>query len=77
MGFYNVDPGFVVTETMEAQGMTAEFAARFGAVPPQVPAAAIAWLATAPEASAWQGRSVFAAKLCRELGLLPGWPEAP
>jgi hypothetical protein len=43
-------------------------------VPPSVAAAAIAWLATEPDAALWNGRSVSAPKLAAERALVPGWP---
>lgn len=75
--FHNVEPGMIVTESMRAQGLTEELARRFRGAPPEVPAAVIAWLASDPAAEAWQGRTVHAQRLCRELGLLPGWSPSP
>jgi len=74
VGFFNLEPGFVVTEAMRARGLDREFEGRLKGVPPSVPAAAIAWLAIDPEAAAWNGRTVSAAKLAKEHGLVPGWP---
>lgn len=71
--FYNVEPGFIVTETLREQGRVAEFAARYGGAPPQVPAAVIAWLATEREAQQFHGETVFAQRLCRKLNLVPDW----
>lgn len=70
--FYNVEPGFIVTEIMKERGMAAEFE-RFGGAPPTVPAAVIAWLATAPEAKELHGQTVFAQRQCRKLNLVPEW----
>jgi NAD(P)-dependent dehydrogenase (short-subunit alcohol dehydrogenase family) len=72
--FVNVEPGFVLTETMAERGMTEQFAKRYGGAPTEVPAEVIAWLADDPAADEWQGRTVFAQKLCKKLGLVPGWP---
>ncbi|MCP5058718.1 MAG: SDR family oxidoreductase [bacterium] len=72
--FVNVEPGLVLTETMEARGMTEQFAKQWGGAPPEVPAAVIAWLADDPEAEAWQGQTVHAQELCKTQGLLEGWP---
>jgi len=33
-----------------------------------------AWLVTAPEAAEPNGRTVYAPDVCRDLGLLSGWP---
>jgi NAD(P)-dependent dehydrogenase (short-subunit alcohol dehydrogenase family) len=75
--FYNVEPGFVVTEAMKLSDPSGEFAKRFGGAPPEVPAAVIAWLASDPGAEAWDGKTVFAQKLCLELGLRPDWRPRP
>jgi NAD(P)-dependent dehydrogenase (short-subunit alcohol dehydrogenase family) len=74
---FNVDPGFVVNERMRATAASGQFTdAGFRGVPPEVPGAAIAWLATDPGAEAFAGTLVQAQKLCRDLGLVPGWPPA-
>jgi NAD(P)-dependent dehydrogenase (short-subunit alcohol dehydrogenase family) len=76
--FYNVEPGFVVTEAMKLNDPSGEFAKRFGGAPPEVPAAVVAWLASDPGAEEWDGKTVFAQKLCLELGLHPDWrPRRP
>jgi len=75
---YNVDPGFVVNERMRATSGAGQFAeAGFRGVPPEVPGAAVAWLATDPAAAAMAGTLVSAQKLCRDRGLVPGWPPSP
>jgi NAD(P)-dependent dehydrogenase (short-subunit alcohol dehydrogenase family) len=75
---FNVDPGFVVNERMRATSGAGQFTeAGFRGVPPEVPGAVIAWLATDPGARRYAGTLVLAQKLCRELGLVPGWPPAP
>lgn len=72
---FNVDPGFIVSERMRATGGDRSFtAAGFRGAPPEVPAAAVAWLATDPEAASLAGTMVFAQRLVRDRGLLPGWP---
>lgn len=73
--FFSVDPGLILTESMKAQGLTEELARNFGGAPPEVPAAVIGWLATDPAADEWHGRVVHAQPLCKQLSLLPGWPE--
>ncbi len=70
----NVEPGFVLTETMEERGMTETFARQWGGAPPRVPAEVIAWLADDPAGARYQGQTVHAQRLCKELGLVPGWP---
>ena len=75
---FNVDPGFVVNERMRATAGAGQFTdAGFRGVPPEVPGAVVAWLATDPEAGRYAGTIVHAQKLCRELGLVPGWPPTP
>jgi NAD(P)-dependent dehydrogenase (short-subunit alcohol dehydrogenase family) len=73
--FFDVEPGFVLTELMQQSTLRAGFAEQWGGAPPQVPAAVIAWLLTDPAADAWHGRMVSAQKLCKELGLVEGWPK--
>jgi NAD(P)-dependent dehydrogenase (short-subunit alcohol dehydrogenase family) len=74
VAFHNVEPGLILTESMKVQGLTEDLVRNFGGAPPEVPAAVMAWLATDPGAKAWRGRLVHAQDLCRDLGLLPGWP---
>jgi NAD(P)-dependent dehydrogenase (short-subunit alcohol dehydrogenase family) len=74
VGFFNLEPGFIVTELMRETGLDAEFEGRLRGAPPAVPAAVIAWLATDPGAVEWQGRTVSAQRLCAKLALVPGWP---
>jgi NAD(P)-dependent dehydrogenase (short-subunit alcohol dehydrogenase family) len=73
--FFNLEPGFVVTEAMRARGLDREFEGRLKDTPPSVPAAVIVWLATDPEAASWNGRTVSAPKLAKQRGLVPGWPR--
>jgi hypothetical protein len=72
--FFDVEPGFVLTELMQQSALRSGFAEQWGGAPPEVPAAVIAWLLTDPGADAWHGRMVSAQKLCKELALVPGWP---
>jgi NAD(P)-dependent dehydrogenase (short-subunit alcohol dehydrogenase family) len=72
---YNVDPGFVVNERMKATGADRVFTdANFRGVPPEVPGAVIGWLASSGDATALAGQVVIAQKICKDLGLVPGWP---
>jgi NAD(P)-dependent dehydrogenase (short-subunit alcohol dehydrogenase family) len=73
--FYNLEPGFVVTEAMTLNDPNGEIAKRFRGAPPAVPASVVAWLATDPDAERWNGQTVFAQKLCLELHLQPDWRE--
>jgi NAD(P)-dependent dehydrogenase (short-subunit alcohol dehydrogenase family) len=72
--FFDVEPGFVLTELMQQSALRAGFAEQWGGAPPEVPAAVIAWLLTDPGAEVWHGRMVSAQRLCKQLGLVPGWP---
>lgn len=66
---FNVDPGFVVTESALARGGT-ESIAESGGYPSADPAAsgqAIAWLATSPDADRLLGKIIWAPKLAEDL----------
>jgi len=72
---FNVDPGFVVNERMRATAGAGQFTdAGFRGVPPEVPGAVVAWLATDAAADQYAGTLVHAQKICRHLDLVPGWP---
>ncbi|MGD0379780.1 MAG: SDR family oxidoreductase [Acidimicrobiales bacterium] len=70
---YNLSPGFIATERIAIDMGTFGFDAKAGA-PADVVGAVAAWLVTAPEAEQRSGEWVEAQDLCRQLGLLPGWP---
>jgi NAD(P)-dependent dehydrogenase (short-subunit alcohol dehydrogenase family) len=85
---YNVQPGFIATERM-AQDMGAHGFDASLAAPPDVVGAVVAWLVANPDAaedamadkvypppmrSTKDGRTIEAQEVCRNLGLLPGWP---
>ena len=70
---FNLSPGFVATERMAMDMAGFGFDATAGA-PADVVGAVAAWLVTAPEAREPNGRWVEAQEVCRDLGLLPGWP---
>ncbi len=70
---YNVDPGNVITEKRKAQHPDDPYQERFGAAPAEATGQVIAWLASSDEATRFLGKSVYAPKLCADLGLLPGW----
>ncbi len=74
--YVNLEPGLILTESMREQGLTEDLLRVVGGgAPPSVPAAVIAWLATSPDAQRFHGGTAHAQPLCRELGLVPGWPE--
>ncbi len=72
---YNVNPGYIVTETIRALfGEKSDLDAAHQGAPPEVPAAVIAWLASSPDAESLAGTTIDAQRLCKKLGLFPGWP---
>jgi len=73
--FFNVEPGFVFNEIARLSGLEERFAEQWGGAPTEVPAAVMAWLATDPGAHEWHGKMVDAQRLCKKLGLVPGWPK--
>ena len=70
---YNLSPGFIATERIAIDMAQFGFDASRGA-PVDVVGAVAAWLVTSPEAEQHSGGWVEAQDLCRQLGLLPGWP---
>jgi NAD(P)-dependent dehydrogenase (short-subunit alcohol dehydrogenase family) len=73
---YNLSPGFVATERIAIDMAEFGFDASRGA-PPDVVGAVAAWLVTSPDARARNGQWIEAQEVCRDLGLLPGWPSIP
>ena len=72
---YNVEPGFVLTESQKVLlGEDNDLVRQYGGAPPTVPAAVIAWLVTNPEAMAMGGQTIYAQRFCKERQLVPGWP---
>jgi NAD(P)-dependent dehydrogenase (short-subunit alcohol dehydrogenase family) len=70
---FNVDPGFVDTEKQLRNAERNGLAGHYRGAPPSVPGAAIAWLATSPDAAAMSGQTVRAQKLALERALHPDW----
>jgi NAD(P)-dependent dehydrogenase (short-subunit alcohol dehydrogenase family) len=70
---YNLSPGFIATERIAIDMAAFGFDAAAGA-PVDVVGAVAAWLVTTPEAELRNGGWVEAQDVCRELGLVPGWP---
>jgi NAD(P)-dependent dehydrogenase (short-subunit alcohol dehydrogenase family) len=70
---YNLSPGFIATERIAIDMGDFGFDAASGA-PADVVGAVAAWLVTNAPPEQANGRWVEAQPLCRELGLLPGWP---
>jgi NAD(P)-dependent dehydrogenase (short-subunit alcohol dehydrogenase family) len=69
----NVDPGHVSTERMQANAQRLGLAGRYHGAPPSAPAAAVAWLATAPDAVELNGQTVDGLRLVLERGLHADW----
>ena len=73
---YTINPGVVTTEALPATiGDKGVIAMRGGVAPPEVPAAVLCWLATAPEAVAFQRRTIQAQPFALEHGIVPDWRE--
>ena len=73
---YTINPGVVTTEALRATiGDKGVIAMRGGVAPPEVPAAVLCWLATAPEAVAFQRRTIQAQPFALEHGIVPDWRE--
>jgi NAD(P)-dependent dehydrogenase (short-subunit alcohol dehydrogenase family) len=74
---FNLNPGFILTEAQKARHGGDQFGGTFATAGAEVPAAVIAWLATAPEADALRGgRHVDAQRLCEERQLIAGYRRA-
>jgi hypothetical protein len=71
--FFNVEPGFVMTEAMRLNDPDGAIERLQRPAPPSVPAAVIAWLASDPAAAEWNGQTIFAQKHARKLALHPEW----
>jgi NAD(P)-dependent dehydrogenase (short-subunit alcohol dehydrogenase family) len=72
---FNLDPGFVITERMEVNAGALGLEGRYKGAPPTVPAAVIAWLATAPGAADLNGATISAQRFARERRLHPDWRD--
>ena len=72
---FSIAPGLTLTETMRATG-TDKVLVDAGHVPapPEVAGEVVAWLGDAADAGRYAGQMVSSRKLCKELGLVPGWP---
>ena len=72
---FSIAPGLTLTESMRATG-TDQILVNAGHVPapPEVAGEVAAWLADDPAAGHYAGQVVSSRKLCKELGLLEGWP---
>ena len=74
---YNLDPGYVATESQRAMlgedDPIYQIQVAHGA-PPAVPAAVLVWLLTSDEGRARSGECFHAPSFAKERGLVPGWP---
>ena len=73
LSFFNMEPGLVMTEAMDMRPDREDFINFYGGAPMQVPAAVVAWLATAPEARELNGQTIMAQRHCLKLNLVPEW----
>jgi NAD(P)-dependent dehydrogenase (short-subunit alcohol dehydrogenase family) len=72
---FSIAPGLTVTESMKASGMDKVLLqAGHAPAPPEVAGEVAAWLGAAVEAQPYAGQMVSSRRLCRQLGLVPGWP---
>jgi NAD(P)-dependent dehydrogenase (short-subunit alcohol dehydrogenase family) len=72
---FSVAPGLTVTESMRASGLDRVLLdAGHVPAPPEVAGEVAAWLGADSDAGGYAGQMVSSRSLCRELGLVPGWP---
>ena len=71
--FFNLEPGYVETERAIQNASALGLEGRYPGAPPTVPAAVIAWLATAPEAADLNGQMITAQKFAKEHQLHEKW----
>lgn len=73
---YTVNPGVVTTEALKATiGDKGVIALRNGSAPPEVPAAVLLWLATAPGAERFQKRTINAQPFALEQRIVADWRD--
>ena len=72
---FSIAPGLTLTESMRATGVDKVLTdAGHVPAPPEVAGEVAAWLGDDPGAGRYAGQIVSSRKLCKELGLLSGWP---
>jgi NAD(P)-dependent dehydrogenase (short-subunit alcohol dehydrogenase family) len=72
---FSIAPGLTLTESMRATGTDkALIDAGHVPAPPEVAGEVAAWLGDDPAAGRYAGQMVSSRTLCKELGLVPGWP---
>ena len=72
---FSIAPGLTLTESMRASGMDKVLVgAGHVPAPPEVAGEVAAWLGDDPDAGRYAGQMVSSRSLCKELGLVAGWP---
>ena len=72
---FSIAPGLTLTESMRASGMDRVLVgAGHVPAPPEVAGEVAAWLGDDPGAGSYAGQMVSSRAVCRELGLVAGWP---
>ncbi len=72
---FSVAPGLTLTESMRASGMDLVLiGAGHAPAPPEVAGEVAGWLGAEPGAERFAGKMVSSRSLCKELGLVAGWP---
>ena len=71
--FFNMQPGYVVTERMEVNAKALGLEGRYPGAPPSVPAAVIAWAASSPDADELNGTTLEAQQVAKHRGLHADW----
>lgn len=75
---FSIAPGLTLTESMRASGMDRVLVgAGHRPAPPEVAGEVAAWLGTADDAVGYAGQMVSSRAVCKELGLVQGWPPPP
>jgi NAD(P)-dependent dehydrogenase (short-subunit alcohol dehydrogenase family) len=72
---FSIAPGLTLTESMRASGMDRVLVgAGHRPAPPEVAGEVAAWLGTDAAAVRYAGQMVSSRAVCKELGLVEGWP---
>jgi NAD(P)-dependent dehydrogenase (short-subunit alcohol dehydrogenase family) len=72
---FSIAPGLTLTESMRASGMDQVLVgAGHRPAPPEVAGEVAAWLGTDADAVSYAGQMVSSRVVCKELGLVEGWP---
>lgn len=71
--FFNVEPGYVMTERMEVNAKALGLDGVYPGAPPTVPAAVIAWLASSSDAAELNGQTISAQRYAKERSLHEPW----